>query len=80
MKRLARLKTSSPSDLTIAWVVEAAADSEAIERRAHVLLNDQRRAGEWFDTSISDAVGAVQAAAGDIGVTVAKTPSWPTPI
>lgn len=73
--RFRSLQTASPTKLSGEFF--GACDrpvARAIESRAHDLLASARRAGEWFEVSLEDAVSAVMRAAADLGYEVRPVP------
>jgi hypothetical protein len=65
MQRLRALQTGCHERLTLVGVASVpVADIRGIEKRAHLSLARQRRAGEWFEVSAAEAIAAVERAAG----------------
>jgi hypothetical protein len=58
-KRRKALQATSgfPVELIHHWPSEA---PSTVERAAHLLLSEHRKAGEWFDVSVEDAVAAIE--------------------
>jgi predicted GIY-YIG superfamily endonuclease len=61
--RLAQLRSGSASPLEFAWIGAPKADTIAIEREAHKMLDQYRRNGEWFAVAPDAAVGAIHSVA-----------------
>lgn len=75
--RLATLQTGSGFPLSLAYVA-ACSSPEAVERRAHELLARHRLQGEWFDCTADAAVGALNMAAHQLGISFGQP--GPVPI
>jgi predicted GIY-YIG superfamily endonuclease len=66
-QRLAQLQYAAKTPLSFAWIGAAKDRTVAIEREAHGMLAQYRRQGEWFEVSSDAAVGAISAAAHQLG-------------
>ena len=60
--RLRSLQTATGNMLRLCHTTELRDDCAAIENAAHRLLADKRKAGEWFDVGVDEAIDAVRAA------------------
>jgi hypothetical protein len=61
--RLAALQTQFAAPLTFRWIGAPKGDVIAIEKETHRLLNQYRKAGEWFRCSPDLAVAAIHSVA-----------------
>ncbi len=58
-KRRKMLQTANGHSLRLCHTTENRADFAAIEKTAHRILYAKRRAGEWFDVEVAEAIQAV---------------------
>lgn len=67
--RFHNLRTASAVPLSLEYIGECVDDHAVakIEATAHEILRDQHQRGEWFSTSVEDAVDAVILAAEQLG-------------
>jgi hypothetical protein len=62
-RRMCSLQTAHAKPLSLLYSQEVPADiASDVERRAHWLLRDRHRSGEWFTTGKSEAIEAVASA------------------
>src|SRR5258708_39461574 len=79
IQRLAELQTGSPFPLSFAYIGVTPGTGYNIEGRAHELLDDHRKEGEWFLVPASIAIGATIEAAGRLGEPIQQVPPETVP-
>ncbi len=65
-KRRRTLESGTGRNVHLCHTTPLRDDSSYVEAAAHRILADKRKAGEWFDVTVDDAVQAIEAAIRDV--------------